>query len=86
MMNNYHAIKVGSADHCDFENPTDSVCELSCENESTLFEDSEIRSAIITFGTAAVLSLADISEHGLTLWSDESIEDWSVDGIIQKLE
>ncbi|MEC9308253.1 MAG: hypothetical protein VX966_01945 [Chloroflexota bacterium] len=86
MMSDYSVIKINSADHCDFENPTDFVCELSCENSTAIFEDSEISEAIITLGTAAIISLAGISEDGERVWSEEGLENWIASGLISELE
>ncbi len=85
-MADYKILKVSSADHCDFENPTDSICELSCENSTAIFGDDEIRSVIITLGTAAVISLAEISEDGSYLWTDAGLQDWTSTGLIQEIE
>ncbi len=82
MMEDYHAIKVTSADHCDFESPTDWVCESSCENTTAEFTDEEIRPVITTLGTSAILSLAGLST---TVWT-EDLEVWTNTGIIQILE
>jgi|MDSZ01.2.fsa_nt_gb polyisoprenoid-binding protein YceI len=69
MIEGAYKIKVNEADHCDFEFPTNSGCEFSCENSNAARPDSEIRSEIIILGTSAILSLADISESGWVLWS-----------------
>jgi hypothetical protein len=86
MMSDYQAVKVISSDHCDFENPTDAVCEMSCENSTVIFGDSEIRSVIITLGTASVMSMTSLSEDGVTVWSDSSLQDWMESGIIVEIE
>ena len=80
MMDNYQAIKITSADHCDFENPTDAICELGCENSTFIFEDTEIRPAITILGTSAILSLAGISEDATSVWEDYFLEDWMLSG------
>jgi hypothetical protein len=86
MMSDYRAVKVTSSDHCDFENPTDTVCEMSCENSTAIFGDSEIRSTITTLGTAAVMSLTSLSEDGMIVWSDSGLQDWMESGIIAEVE
>ena len=85
MMKNYQIIKIVSSDHCDFENPTDAVCELSCENSTVLFGDSEIKSVITPLGTAAIMSLTELSEDGSLLWSI-GLDNWTAEGIVQKLD
>tara|TARA_B100000131_G_scaffold322681_1_gene377552 strand:+ start:1512 stop:2528 length:1017 start_codon:yes stop_codon:yes gene_type:complete len=86
MMSHYTAVKVVSADHCDFENPTDAVCAMSCENPTVTFEDSYIRPVITTLGTAAAVSLAGLSPDGSLWWTEEGLGEWVQSGIIQKLE
>ena len=83
MMEDYKAIQITSADHCDFENPTDFICELSCESETTEYSDEEIRPVIIALGTAAVMSLHG-SFDGSAIWSEEGLSDWISTGIIQE--
>ncbi len=86
MMNDYKLLRVTSADHCDFENPTNSLCTMNCENSTELFDNSEIESAIITLGTAAVISLSDSSSNASLWWSNEGLEDWIYSGLIQEIE
>ena len=68
MMNESYVIKVDDADHCDFESPTDAICEISCENTETNMSDEEIRSIIFTLGTSAIMSLSGLSSEGWILW------------------
>ena len=70
MINDSYKVRVDEADHCDFEYPTNSGCEASCENAYANIPDDVIRSEIITLGTAAVLILADFSEDARDLWLD----------------
>ena len=85
MMDNFKAIKVVSSDHCDFENPTDTICELSCQNPSADFSDEELSPVITSLGTAAIMSITGLSSDGILIWTD-GIEDWKNTGIIQELE
>jgi len=81
IMDGYQAIKITDADHCDFENPTDWICESQCENQNQNYSDEEIRSTITLFGTAAIMSLTELSPDGITTWEESSnIE------IVQELE
>ena len=80
----YRALKVISSDHCDFESPTDWVCESQCTNDSVEFSDEEIRPVIFTLGTAAIMSLTGLSEDGTLAWSNEGLEGWLSTGIIQE--
>ena len=86
MMGDYTAIKITSADHCDFENPTDMVCTLNCENSSPSFSDSEIRPVITTLATAAVVTMTDVSQGGAIWWTDAGLDQWIQSGIVQDLE
>jgi len=86
MMPEYKLVKVTSSDHCDFENPTDAICTMSCENSSVVFGDSEIQSAIITLGTAAVMSLTGLSPESSLWWSEEGLGEWINSGLIQEME
>tara|TARA_B100000700_G_scaffold247491_1_gene276950 strand:- start:31700 stop:32686 length:987 start_codon:yes stop_codon:yes gene_type:complete len=86
MMSDYRSVRVASSDHCDFENPTDAVCEMSCENSTVIFGDSEIRSAIITLGTASVMSMTGLSEDGIRSWSADGLEAWIASGLIVEIE
>ena len=81
MMEDYKAIQVTSADHCDFENPTDFACELSCESGEAEYSDDEIRPLIIMFGTAAIMSLNG-SDDGTSVWSEEGLNGPVSSGII----
>jgi len=86
MMSDYTAVKVASADHCDFESPTDMVCAMSCENSAVTFEDSQIRPVITTLGTAAIVSLTGLSPDGSLWWTEEGLDTWIQSGLIQELE
>ena len=85
MMSDYRSVQITSADHCDFENPTDSVCEMNCENSTTLFGDDEIRTAITKLGTAAIMSLSGLSEDGDIFW-DTGVDTWIDIGLLQEYE
>ena len=54
--------------YCDFENPTDFMCEINCENTQAAVSDEEIKSLIMTFGTSAVLTLTGLSTNGWVIW------------------
>ena len=83
-MPEYRAIQVMSADHCDFESPTDFVCEMSCEASTAEYSDEEIRPVIVSLATAAIVSLAGVSEDGTLVWADVGISDWIEEGLIQE--
>ena len=68
MMNEAYVVKIDQADHCDFENPTDFMCEVSCENTQATVSDEEVRSLIMTFGTSAILTLTGLNSDGWIIW------------------
>ena len=75
MMNTHQSIKVVDADHCDFESPTDWICESQCENAQTTFTDEEIRPMITGIGTAAIMSLVNSGTwiYDLDMWIDSGL-------------
>tara|TARA_Y100001970_G_scaffold290861_1_gene426012 strand:- start:2290 stop:3279 length:990 start_codon:yes stop_codon:yes gene_type:complete len=85
MMNSYQAIKIIDADHCDFENPTDWICKSQCENTQTTFSEEEIQKAVVVLGTAAIISLTELSNDGILIWTEDPYS-WENSGLIQKLE
>ena len=85
MMGEYQVAKVVDADHCDFESPTDWICESQCENAQTTFTNEEIRPVIVTLGTAAVMSLTGLSADGALVWT-QGLEDWANLGLVQIIE
>jgi hypothetical protein len=85
MMENYRIIKIVSSDHCDFENPTNSICTASCENSSVTFDNSEIRESIISLATAAIVDIAQISEDGIKVW-EEGLQEFRESGLILDVE
>ena len=82
----YRIVKVTDADHCDFENPTDFLCEVSCANNQPLFTDEDIKTTITALSTAAIMSLTGLSEDGAKTWTEEGMSDWLQTGIVQDLE
>lgn len=50
--------RVTEADHCDFESPTDWVCELGCPGTNDQFTNEEIQAAITGLLTSAAVDLA----------------------------
>ena len=86
MMSDYTAVKVISADHCDFESPTDMMCTMNCEAVTATFEDSQIRPVITALGTAAIVSLTGLSPDGSSWWTEEGLDGWIQSGLIQELE
>ena len=86
MMSDYKAIKVTSADHCDFERPTDFMCEMNCEGSSSEFTDDVINKAILTLGTAAIIAITEALPDGDLVWTEEELSEWTASGLVQSLE
>jgi len=53
-------LRINEADHCDFENETDFGCTSFCNYLNLTFSDSQIRSTILGFSTAAVLGAGGV--------------------------
>ena len=85
LMGTAHILKVTSADHCDFESPTDFMCTFNCENDTIEFPDEEIRPAALTLGTAAIMALTETHPDGQLVWEAQGTEEWSTTGLIQEL-
>ncbi len=85
MMGTSAMLKVTSADHCDFESPTDFMCTFNCENATIEFADEEIRPAALTLGTAAIMALTETHPDGELVWEAQGTEQWSTTGLIQEL-
>lgn len=86
MVPSHRIIKVVGSDHCDYENPTDLMCEVSCQNSQAVFSDTEIKPVITALSTAAIMSFTGLSEDGSRTWTQEGISDWKSIGIVQDLE
>jgi len=82
----HRIIKVVDADHCDFEKPTDFMCEVSCGNNQASHTDEQVRTVITALSTAAIMSLTGLSDDGRRVWTQEGIFDWVEAGIVQDLE
>jgi len=85
MMDDYKAVRINGADHCDFENPTDFVCETACSINDSEYSEEEIRSVILTLGTAAVMSLTGTNGDGDLVWST-GLEELESQGIVEEVE
>lgn len=59
-----YAVRVTEADHCDFENVTDWVCELACTGTNASFSDAEIQDAIRGMSTAALFDMGSVVTDG----------------------
>ncbi len=62
------ALRVGEADHCDFEAPTDVLCTAVCWGSNDDFSDEEIRATVRGLMTAAALDVAGETAAGDGWW------------------
>lgn len=63
------AMRVTEADHCDFENPTDSACTAFCAGTNEAFSDADIQSTVITMATAWLLWRSGLDAGGAAWWT-----------------
>lgn len=70
----HHVFAVTEADHCDFEAPTDWLCELGCWGTNDIFSDDEIRATVAGMTTSWSLWRAGLDAAGAQWWT--SGETW----------
>ena len=69
------ALRVVDADHCDFEGPTDDLCQNgvlgfgACGNTQATFSDDLIRDTIKGLGTAGLLWMSGLDNNASTWWT-----------------
>lgn len=63
------ALRVTEADHCDFQNPADFLCGLTCTGSNTMFDDAAIQTAVYGLSTAVVLWQTGTDPTGEQWWS-----------------
>jgi len=86
-----HIFRVTDADHCDFEAPTDDLCENgvlgfgACGNTSASISDDSIRSTVRTLGTAGLLWLSGIESEGEEYWTGSVNQSLQSQGLISAL-
>jgi hypothetical protein len=85
LMGTFDILKLTGADHCDFESPTDFMCTFNCENATIEFPDEDIRPAVLTLGTAAVMALTETHPDGEMVWAIQGTEEWANIGLVQEL-
>ena len=62
--------KVSEAGHCDFENPTDAVCDLACGQANPTFDDNTLQQTIRGMLTAGVLGLSGDADTARAWWAE----------------
>jgi pimeloyl-ACP methyl ester carboxylesterase len=70
----HRVFAVTEADHCDFEAPTDWLCELGCWGTNDVFSDDEIRATIAGMTTSWTLWRSGLDPAGAQWWT--SGETW----------
>ena len=86
-----HIFRVTDADHCDFEAPTDDLCENgvlgfgACGNTSASISDDSIRSTVRTLGTAGLLWLSGTDSEGEEYWTGSVNQSLQSQGLISAL-
>jgi hypothetical protein len=63
------ALRVTEADHCDFQNPADALCGITCTGSNDQFDDSAIQTAVLGLSTAAVLWQTGVEPTGAQWWT-----------------
>lgn len=63
------ALRVAVADHCDFQNPADFLCGITCAPGNGEFDDAEIMATIHGLSTAVVLWQTGVDASGAQWWS-----------------
>ncbi len=86
-----HIFRVTDADHCDFEAPTDDLCENgvlgfgACGNTNASISDDSIRSTIRSMGTAGLLWLSGNNANGELWWDGSENESLQSQGLVSPL-
>ena len=62
-------VHLTDADHCDFEDPTDFLCEILCDGPNLNFSDEEINKTIKTLVTAFTLWQVGFDLNAYSLWT-----------------
>ena len=61
--------RVTDADHCDFEDPTDWLCQLGCPaGSNTAFSDDDIKATVRSLATSALLWRFGLDASGADWW------------------
>ena len=86
-----YIFRIQDADHCDFEAPTDDLCENgvlgfgACGNTTATLSDETIRSTIRGLGTSGVLWLSGLDSDAADWWTGSQNQVLRSDGLISPL-
>ncbi len=79
---------VTEADHCDFEQPTDSLCTLVCPGTNERFDDAAIAEAVLALATAFALEATGVDPDAAAWWTEggEPLDELLAEGRLSALE
>lgn len=63
------ALRVADADHCDFQNPADFLCGITCAPGNGQFDDATIMATVYGLSTAVVLWQTGVDPTGAQWWN-----------------
>lgn len=63
------ALRVADSDHCDFQNPADFLCGITCAPGSGGFDDATIQATVYGLSTAVVLWQTGVDATGAQWWN-----------------
>ena len=87
-----HTLRIVDADHCDFEAPTDDLCENgvlgfgACGNTQATFSDDTIRGTIRGLGTAGLLWMSDMDADAAAWWTGAGFDNLNSQGYISAVQ
>ena len=82
-------LRVTEAGHCDFEAPTDVLCELApeCDGENATYTEEQIQSTIFNLATAFMRWQLSQDASGATWWTagEDGYESLLLEGSVSRL-
>ena len=82
-------LRVTDSGHCDFEAPTDVLCELApeCDGENLSYSEVEIQSTIFNLATAFLRWQLSEDDSGATWWTrgEDGYESLLLSGSVSRL-
>jgi hypothetical protein len=87
-----HTLRVVDADHCDFEAPTDDICQNgvlgfgACGNTQAAFSDDQIRSTIRGLGTAGLMWMSGMDNSAASWWTGADYTNLANQGYVSPVQ
>ena len=87
-----HTLRVVGADHCDFEAPTDDICQNgvlgfgACGNTQAAFSDDQIRGTIRGLGTAGLLWMSGMDSDASSWWTGSDYTNLVTQGYVSPVQ